>query len=91
MINAAYQAMRWPPHLDHDGIVGRLVGIREAPAAWHGGHVELSRLFRDVEGMPAGRLAATVVEAMTWTQDHHGYELAAAQLQIVAMNLKNLE
>jgi hypothetical protein len=85
-----YDTLRWPPFLDHDGIVRRLAAIRESAPAYSGDLTELARLFEGVEWMSSAQLAGRVVAAMSWTQDNHGYGFVAAQLQIVALNLKNL-
>jgi hypothetical protein len=85
-----YDTLRWPPHLDHDGIVERLVRIRESAPAYRGDLKELARVLEGVESMSSAQLAGRVVAAMDWTQDNRGYGFVAAQLQIVALNLKNL-
>ena len=85
-----YDTLRWPPFLDHEGIVRRLAAIRESAPAYSGDLTELARLLEGVEWMSTAQLAGRVVAAMDWTQDNQGYGFVAAQLQVVALNLKNL-
>jgi hypothetical protein len=83
------ETLRWPTNLDHAAIVRRLVQLRESARA--GGLEELAVRFEKVEGMAAGQIGAKVVSAMTWLQDKPEYRSFTTQLEMVAMNLKNLK
>lgn len=84
-----YETLRWPTNLDRAAIVGRLVQIREAARA--SGAADLAARFENVETMPSGQIGMSVVAAMTWLQDRPEHGAIATQLEMVAMNLKNLK
>ncbi|MDA0275656.1 MAG: hypothetical protein O3A06_00270 [Proteobacteria bacterium] len=46
--------------------------------------------FEDVEVMPVGRIAAAVVAALTSIQEAPQHRALAMELDMVAINLKNL-
>ena len=83
------ETLRWPTNLDRAGIEQRLVQVREAAEAGKLG--ELAALFADVEGMTSGQIGAHVVAALTWLQDRPEHRRITTQLEMVAMNLKNLK
>lgn len=83
-----YETLRWPTNLDHAAIVRRLVEVRAAAEAT--GLAELASRFTDVETMPAGKLAAGVVAALTSIQEIPDHRAIAMELEMIAMNLKNL-
>ena len=83
-------SLRLPPHLDHGAIVRRLGAIRESCSSYRDSLAELTRLLEDVERMSAVQVASRVLAALAWTEDNPGYGFLAEQLQIVALNLKNL-
>lgn len=87
-MTAEYETLRWPTNLDHPAIVQRLVGVRKA--ARDAGLAELADRFQDVEAMPAGKLASSVVAALTSIQEIPEHRALAMELEMVAMNLKNL-
>lgn len=66
----------------------RLVEVREAAQA--ASLPELAVRFEDVEVMPAGRIAAAVVAALTSIQEAQQHRALAMELDMVAINLKNL-
>ena len=82
------ETLRWPTNLDHKAIVLRLMVFRDS--AQSRGLVDLASRFANVEGMAAAQIAANVVAAITWLQDKPEYRSLATQLEMVAMNLKNL-
>lgn len=84
-----YETLRWPTNLDRSGIVLRLVQIREA--AKSSGATDFAARFEDVETMSSGQIGICVVTAMTWLQGKPEYASIATQLEMVAMNLKNLK
>ncbi len=83
------ETLRWPTSLDHAAIVRRLVQVRESARA--NGLLELAARFADVETMAAAQIGARVVAAMTGLQEKPEYHSIATQLEMVAMNLKNLK
>lgn len=87
-MNAENETLRWPTNLDHGAIVERLVRVREAARA--AGLAELAARFADVETLAPGKIAAGVVAALTAIQEQPEHRAIAIQLEMVAMNLKNL-
>lgn len=87
-MTAENETLRWPTNLDHAAIVARLVEARAAALA--AGLPELADRFADVETMPAGRIASAVVAALTAIQELPQHRALAMQLEMVAINLKNL-
>ena len=82
------ETLRWPTNLDRGGIEKRLVEAREV-ARKHG-LAEFVAFFDQLEKMSAAQLGANVVSALTWLQDKPEHRALAMQLEMVAMNLKNL-
>ena len=83
------ETLRWPTNLDRAAIEERLRKAREAGQA----NADLSRLaelFANVEGMTPAQIASSVVVALTWLQDKPQHRAITTQLEMVAMNLKNL-
>ena len=83
------ETLRWPTNLDQAAIVKRLVQLRaQAEAA---GQSELYERFKRVESMTGGQIGAAVIGALTWLQDKSELRTYATQLEMVAVNLKNLK
>ena len=89
MSSSEYETLRWPTNLDRAGIEKRLVQVREAARA--AGLEHLVGLFADVSAMSAAAIGANVVAALTWLQDKPEQRKITTQLEMVAMNLKNLK
>jgi hypothetical protein len=87
-LTAENETLRWPTNLDHAAIVARLVEARAAAQA--AGLADLAARFSDIETMPAGRIASAVVAALTSIQEVPEHRALAMQLEMVAINLKNL-
>jgi hypothetical protein len=83
------ETLRWPTNLDRAGIEKRLVQVREAAQA--GGLADLAKRFEDLEKLTAAQLGARVVAAMTEILEKPEHRAIAMQLEMVAMNLKNLK
>ncbi len=83
------ETLRWPTNLDHAAIVRRLVQLRESAKA--GGQDDLAARFANVEGMTAGQIGAKVIAALTFVLEKPEYRSIATQLEMIAMNLKNLK
>jgi hypothetical protein len=80
-----YETLRWPTNLDRAGIEKRLASMRDSGVA------ELAGRFKDLETMTAAQLGAAVVGALSWIQEKPEHRAIATQLEMVAMNLKNLK
>lgn len=83
------ETLRWPTNLDHGAIVARLVQFREAARA--AGLADVAARFDGVEDMPAAQIGAKVIATMTMLQDRTDQMHIARQLEMIAMNLKNLK
>jgi hypothetical protein len=89
-VAAENETLRWPTNLDRKGIEQRLVQVRDY-AETHG-LADLAARFAYIESMSSGQLGAAVVAALTWLQDHQAeHRPITMQLEMVAMNLKNLK
>jgi hypothetical protein len=82
------ETLRWPARLDRGGIAQRLALVREAAASEN--LAELAALLPDAANATPAQVASGVVAALSWLQDKPQHQAIALQLQIVAMNLKNL-
>jgi hypothetical protein len=87
--NEPNETLRWPTNLDHRAIVARLVQLREQAAA--AGLAELGARFDGIESLHAGQIGARVIGALNWVQEKPEYRAYATQLEMVAVNLKNLK
>ena len=83
------ETLRWPTKLDRAGIEQRLVLVREAALA--AGYTDIAKLLEGLDRLSAGELGANVVAALTLLQDKSGQAAIAKQLEMVALNLKNLK
>ena len=84
-----YETLRWPTNLDRAAIEGRLTEVREV--ARQQGLTHLVSLFEKLDKMDAAHLGKSVVAALTWLQDKPAHRPLTMQLEMVAMNLKNLK
>ena len=83
------ETLRWPTNLDRRGIEDRLIQVRESALA--AGLADLAARFANVREMTSAQIGANVVVAMTFVQEKPEYRSIATQLEMVAMNLKNLK
>jgi hypothetical protein len=83
------ETLRWPTNLDRAGIEGRLVEV--GGVAKQHGLTYLASLFENLRTMSAAQLGTNVVAALTWLQDKPEHRPLTMQLEMVAMNLKNLK
>lgn len=88
-MSSEYETLRWPTNLDRPGIVERLVQVRAAAEA--AGLADIAARFKGVESMPSGQIGANVIGALTFLQEKAEYRAIATQLEMVAVNLKNLK
>jgi len=84
-----YETLRWPTNLDRAGIEKRLVEVRET--AQRMGLDALAKGFEGLEKLSGAQLGAKVVSALTEVQGKPEHRAIATQLEMVAMNLKNLK
>jgi hypothetical protein len=83
------ETLRWPTNLDRAGIEQRLVQVRDAARA--AGYTDIAKLLENLDRMSAAELGTSVVTALTLLQDKSGQAAIARQLEMVALNLKNLK
>ncbi len=83
------ETLRWPTNLDRAGIEARLFQVREA--AQSAGLPYVAGLFESLDSMSAAQIGAAVVAGLTWLQDKPEQRPITTQLEMVAMNLKNLK
>lgn len=84
-----YETLRWPTNLDRAGIEKRLLEVRKA--AQGQGLDSLARLFDRIEALTSAQLGAAVVQALSLVSEKPEHRPIATQLEMVAMNLKNLK
>jgi len=87
-VNNENETLRWPTNLDQPAIVNRLVQLRESAQA--AGHADLVARFAKIESMTGGQIGAAVISALTWLQENPELRPFATQLEMIAVNLKNL-
>ena len=83
------ETLRWPTNLDRAGIEARLIEVRENARRF--GMAEIVRMFENLGSMSAQQLGHNVVLALNKLQDKPGHRPLTHQLEMVAMNLKNLK
>lgn len=84
-----HETLRFPTNLDRAAIEGRLVEVREVARTQ--GLPYITSLFEGIKSMTAAQLGTNVVAALTWLQDKPQHRPLTMQLEMVAMNLKNLK
>jgi hypothetical protein len=83
------ETLRWPTNLDRGGIEARLVQVHAAAKAQ--GLDEVAALFANLGALTAAQLGHNVVSALELLQEKHQDHAITRQLEMVAMNLKNLK
>ena len=83
------ETLRWPTNLDRAAIESRLVQVRDAAAA--AGLSEVAQLLKDPQKMTGAQIGAAVVAALERVQEKNEHGAITTQLEMVAMNLKNLK
>jgi hypothetical protein len=84
-----YETLRWPTNLDRAGIELRLVQVRDYARA--NGLPEIAARFESLATLTAAQLGAAVLGALNSLQKSPAHRPAITQLEMVAMNLKNLK
>jgi hypothetical protein len=79
------ETLRWPTNLDRKGIEERLVQVRAYAES------DVAARFAYIENMSAGQLGAAVVATLSMMESQPEHRATTMQLEMVAMNLKNLK
>ena len=85
----AYETLRFPTRLDRKAIEERLLEVRRK--AFETGQPELAAFFAGLEGMSAPQVATAVLAALGWLEGNAELAELTKQVEIVALNLKNLK
>ena len=83
------ETLRWPTNLDRSAIEERLVEVRDVARRY--GLTEVYERFENLETLTPAQVGANVVAALTWLQERPEHRAITTQLEMVAMNLKNLK
>ena len=87
------ETIRWPTNLDRKAIEQRLAKVAEKAAGI--GLADMHSRFASAATMTAAQIATSVVTSLTWLvdlpeQERAAYEPIIKELEMVALNLKNL-
>jgi len=85
----AEETIRWPTNLDRPAIEKRLMQARAT--AEKEGWTELANMLADVEKKSAAEIGKAVMASLDWLQRQPEMRSFAVQLEMVALNLKNLK
>ncbi len=83
------ETLRFPTRLEPAEIHARLAKIRDVAAT--AGFAELADLLKDIETKPGPEVGKAVIRAIGMVSGKTEHESLSRQLQIVAVNLKNLK
>ena len=83
------ETLRWPTNLDRAAINQRLIQARTT--AEKDGLAEVAKLLLDVENQPPAHVAKAVMASLAWLQGKSELRQFTLQLEMVALNLKNLK
>jgi hypothetical protein len=83
------ETIRWPTNLDRPAIEQRLIQARAT--AEQQGWNEVVALLAGVETKSPAEIAKSVMAALEWLQRQPELRAFTLQLQMVALNLKNLK
>jgi hypothetical protein len=89
MSSTEYETLRWPTNLNRAAIELRLVEVREYALA--NGLPEIAAYFENVPRLRAAQLGAVVLSALNALQKSSDHRQIVTQLEMVAMNLRNLK
>ena len=82
------ETLRWPTNLDRPAIEQRLIQAREI--AERTGLGEVAAILAGVEAMQPAQIAMSVMAALRWLEGRSELRAYTLQLEMVALNLKNL-
>ena len=83
------ETLRFPTRLEPAEIHSRLAKVREAAAA--AGFAEMAELLKDVETKSGAEVGKSVIRAIGLVSGKPEHDSLSRQLQIIAVNLKNLK
>jgi hypothetical protein len=83
------ETLRWPTNLDRAAINQRLVKAREV--AGRDGLAEIARLLANIEHETPAHIAKAVMACLAWLEGKSELRAFTLQLEMVALNLKNLK
>jgi hypothetical protein len=83
------ETLRWPTNLDRPAIEQRLIQARTT--AEKQGWNEVAVLLAGIENKSAAEIAKSVMASLTWLQRQPEQRAFTLQLEMVALNLKNLK
>lgn len=84
-----YETLRFPTKLDRKAIEARLLEVREKAA--QAGAPELAGYFAGLETMSAPQIATAVLDALAWLEGKAELAELTKNVEIVALNLRNLK
>jgi prophage DNA circulation protein len=84
-----YETLRFPTRLDRKAIEQRLIDVREKAA--QANVADLAAFFAGLETMSAPQIATAVLDALAWLEGKAELADLTKQVEIVALNLKNLK
>ena len=88
-MTSEYETLRWPTNLDRAAINKRLVQARTI--AERDGMVEVAKLLANVENETPAHIAKAVMASLDWLEGKSELRSFTLQLEMVALNLKNLK
>jgi hypothetical protein len=83
------ETLRWPTNLNRAAINQRLVNARTV--AERDGMTEIARLLANVENETPAHIAKAVMASLDWLEGKSELRAFTLQLEMVALNLKNLK
>jgi hypothetical protein len=83
------ETLRWPTNLDRAAINQRLIKARTV--AERDGMTEIARLLANIENETPAHIAKGVMAALDWLEGKSELRAFTLQLEMVALNLKNLK
>ena len=86
--DAGNETLRWPTNLDAAAIQKRLIQARTT--AGEKGLTEVAALLQGVECMAPAQIAKAVMATLQWLEGKPELRAFTLQLEMVALNLKNL-
>jgi hypothetical protein len=83
------ETLRWPTNLDRAAINQRLVKARTV--AERDGMTEIAAILANVENESPAHIAKAVMASLDWLEGKAELRAYTLQLEMVALNLKNLK
>jgi hypothetical protein len=87
--NEFNETLRWPTNLDRAAIEKRLAKAYQS--ATDAGLTTLAFVLKDIEGKRAADIAKAVMNALNLLEGKPEHRALTLQLEMVALNLKNLK